>query len=266
MAVVNFNPVFFLSPLIPVVFSFALLFYWRAKRVFRWHVLGFALVAYAVAILLKVVIQTITLSWMLSRFGTPSVAIALYFGLQTSFLEVGLAYAVAWFAVSRKSMGMKDAEAYGISLSFWENGVLLGLLSLVSLLSDYLIIVYAPGIGSAVSSALMTSQPSLFGPTNSSTLFTIGLGGLERVTSLLAHLSWGILTVLAAVRKKPAYFAIALPMGVIDALVPYAHAIGLAVFELIIFVLSILFLAVALWALKREKSSAQKTSHDSPAA
>lgn len=262
MTVANFNPVFFLSPLIPVVFSFALLFYWRARRVFRWPVLAYALLAYAVAILLKVVIQIPTYSWMLSHFGATSIAVALYFGLQTSFLEVGLAYAVAWFAISRKSMGIQDAEAYGISLSFWENGILLGLISFVSLLSDYLIIAYEPGIGSVVSSALMSSQPSLFEPTTASTLFTIGLGGLERTTSLLAHFSWGVLAVIAASRKKPIYFAMALPMGVIDALVPYATVIGLAAFELIIFVLGVVFLAVALWALNREKALAHKEGRE----
>jgi hypothetical protein len=49
--------------------------------------------------------------------------------------EVCLAYLVAWYVVSHGMLERKDAEAYGAGLAFWENAVLLGILSLISLVA-----------------------------------------------------------------------------------------------------------------------------------
>src|SRR5208283_3554811 len=73
-------------------------------------------------------------------FGSQSVWLGVYFGLQTVFFEVGLAYLVVWYVVSHGMLEKKDAEAYGAGLAFWENAVLLGILSLISLVAYYSIL------------------------------------------------------------------------------------------------------------------------------
>lgn len=247
----NINPVLFIESVVPIAFSFILIFYWRAKRSFRWTILFLALMAYALAIIIKYVIQIFTISTVESYFGYVSPGTGLYFGLQTSFLEVGLAYLFAVYAFRRKALVESDAEAYGLSLSFWENGILLGALSFVSLLSDYLIIGAGGGLGNLVRTELMNANPAYFAQTGV-LLPSIGYSILERVSSLLGHFSWGYLTVIAAVRKKPVYFLVALPMGLMDALVPFAGRLGISTFELVVFSLSVLFLAIALIIGRRE--------------
>lgn len=249
----NINPVYFLSPLAPIIFSFVLVFYWRAKRSFRWIVLVYALLAYGFAIMAKTIFQALTAAMVVQHFGSASVVTGLYYGLQTSFLEVGLAYGVARYAANRNVFSESDAEAYGISLSFWENGVLLGIFSLVSILSTYLAIAYGgSALSQTVSSELMKAQPSLFNGTLEA-LPNIGFSILERTSSLLAHFAWGFLVVISVVRKKPVYFLVALPMGLLDALVPLAGTMGIPIFEATIFLLSVGFLAIALYVRKLEK-------------
>lgn len=235
----NINPVYFLSPLIPIIFSFFLIFYWRRKKSFKWVILAYALVAYAGAILIKAVFQSFTAGQIVSTFGSVSVVTGLYYGLQTSILEVGLAYLLIIYALKRGSYEVKDAGSYGISLSFWENGVLLGIFPLISILSSYLAISFgSPSVSKTVLDSLQTAQPSLFYPL-SKALPLVGLSGIERVSSLLVHYSWGLLVFLAAFAKKPRYFLIALPMGLIDALVPFANYIGIVLFEGIIFAIAV---------------------------
>jgi len=84
---------------------------------------------------LKDVVQELTASAVISQFGFQSVAVGVYFGVQTGVFEVGLAYIVAVYAVKRGSLHLKDAEGYGFSLAFWENGVLLSLLTLINIVS-----------------------------------------------------------------------------------------------------------------------------------
>ena len=60
------------------------------------------------------------------------------------------------------------------------------------------------------------------------------------------HFSWGYLSVLAAVYKKKFFLAVALPMGLVDFLAPFASTMGVPVFEGVLFLLSLLCLTVAL--------------------
>lgn len=249
----NINAVYFLSPVIPVVVGFFLIFYWKAKRSFRWVILAYALLAYAGAIIIKAIFQSFTASYVIDTFGSVSVATGLYYGLQTSILEVGLAYVVARYAIGSKKMVESDAEAYGLSLSFWENVVLLGIISLFSLLSTYLTIAYGPaGIASTVRDELLKTSPALFSGTLPA-LKSVGLSVMERTSSLLAHFSWGFLVVVAVSRRKIIYLLLALPMGLIDALVPYASTIGVAKFEFILFGITVVFLIITIIVMKREK-------------
>ena len=58
------------------------------------------------------------------HYGSVSVGLGLYYGLQTVVFEIGGAFLVAWLMVSWDRMSAKDAEGYGISLAFWQNGLL----------------------------------------------------------------------------------------------------------------------------------------------
>lgn len=238
----DIDPLLIIQPLVYVVVSAGLILYWRLRRTFRGAVLVLALVAYAGAIALKEAVQALTLGSVTSAFGAASVQTGLYFGVQTSAFEVGLAYVVARYAVSRRSITGADAEAYGISLAFWENGVLLGALSLLSVSLTYVLI--AQGlIPQSAYQQIVAADPALFYPP-SRLAAPVALGVLERVSSLLLHLSWGYLCVLAAYLRRRAYLMAALPMGLVDATVPFAQEVPLWEYEGALFALSLaVFLA-----------------------
>jgi len=76
----NIDPVYFLTPIIVISFSFGLVVYWRYKRHFsKWDLL-YSLAAYALAIALKYVVQIPTFA----AVGGNPVALGLYYGLQTA--------------------------------------------------------------------------------------------------------------------------------------------------------------------------------------
>jgi hypothetical protein len=159
---------------------------------------------------------------------------------------------VAYYAVSKARLESRNAEAYGIGLAFWENGVLLGALPLINLLVSYILLV--SNMSGTLASQISNSQPALFYPPGQ-ILPLIAWGTLERISSLLAHFSWGYLTVLAATFRKWRYFVIALPMGLLDALVPFARAMSLSVFESLIFAITLGFLFVSLavtWRIREQ--------------
>jgi len=245
----NINVLYFLQPLVVVLFSIGLIVFWRLRRSFRWMVLLYALVAYAGAIIFKNIVQLLTASTVVESYGAQSIVFGLYLGVQTAIFEVGGAFIVAWFLASRGKIFAKDSESYGVSLAFWENGALLGALPLINLISIYVILSSNTPVAITVYDQLFTAQPALFDQ-SLSVLPLIGWGILERVSSLLFHLAWGYLCVMAAVFHKKQLLLIALPMGLIDALVPFASVIGLEVFELLILVLGILSVATAVFATK----------------
>jgi hypothetical protein len=157
-----------------------------------------------------------------------------YYGLQTSVLEVGLAYGFARVAFARHRMGVEQAPAYGAALAFWENGVLLGLLAL-------------PGLAITIA----TGGSGLPSDSVGQVVGLVALGTLERVSSILAHFSWGILVVVAAATGQRRFLVAALPMGLIDFLVPFAPTMSLVEFEAMVFALSVLCLTVT-YVLTRE--------------
>ncbi len=242
----NIDPVYLLGPMVTFGFSVALVLFWAFKRRFSASVLLYSLVAYAGAIALKYAIQIPTAKAVADAFGASSVATGLYYGTQTMILEVGLAYVVARFAVSRDKFVADDGEGYGIGLSFWENGVLLGLLSLVSLAADYVILAGgSPALSQQVYQQLLTAEPQLFSPPLQA-LPSIGFGILERLSSTLLHFSWGYLTLMAACFRRRSLLLLALPMGLVDSLVPLAGALTVPVFEAIVFALALTCLVASL--------------------
>jgi hypothetical protein len=130
----NIDVLYILQPIIVIVIASLLMLYWYSKRRFHATVFLYSLIAYGVAIALKYAVQIPTVDAVTSYFGEHSVGLGGYYGLQTVFFEVGLAFLVAWFAVRRGALEKKDAEAYGSGLAFWENAVLLSTLSLINLI------------------------------------------------------------------------------------------------------------------------------------
>ncbi len=211
---------YLIQPLsIITVTSLLLTWYHRKKRLTP-AVLGLSAIAYFVAIIGKVLLQNSLAAGGL--LPSNSYALGVILGLETSVLEIGVSFLVAQDALEKRRMKIEAAPAYGMGLAFWENGVLLGVFALP-------VLVWAITSGKT---ALQYGSPSVV-------LWLVALGTLERVSSILIHFSWGILTVVAAVSGKMKYLYVALPMGFVDALVPFAPSLGLATFELIVFTISL---------------------------
>ncbi len=252
----NIDPVYFLIPIIIIGFSVGLVLYWHFRRRLTGRILLYALVAYAGAIILKYAVQIPTINAFSSAVGQNPAALGLYYGIQTSAFEVGGAYVVARFALRMNQLRAEDAAGYGISLAFWENGVLLGIISgatsLINLTTYYAILSSGSNsLSQTVYNALVKAAPGLFNPP-SQTLPDVGFAILERISSLLAHFSWGYLVVLSAVFRRKLYLAVALPMGFIDFSVPFASYLGIAFYEFLIFGVSIVFLILALTVTRSE--------------
>ena len=210
-------------------------------------ILVYTLVAYAIAIALKYAVQIPTITAVQNQFGLHSVQIGFYYGLQTVAFEVGLAYVVAWYGVSHGKLEMKDAEAYGAGLAFWENAILLGALTLLDYVALYSLLSTNSSIAQTVYDQLQKSAPGLFAP-SSQAIVSVAYGTLERFSSIIIHVAWGYLCFMAAYYHREKLFLLALPMGLIDFLVPFAPNLGLPIFESVVFLLSVLSLAVAWYA------------------
>ena len=245
------DSLYFLQPILSLGVTGAVCIYWWRKHGFRGSVLLLAFGAYWLAIVLKVVVQVASASRIAEAVGSNSLAFGLYLGIQTVVFEVGLAYLFAAYGVRKFGLAKRDGVPYGLGLAFWENGVYIALLSFVQLL-----VIYAALMGNASTSSfysqLQSSSPALFyGPAQALPL--VAYSALERISSLMAHAAWGILTVCAVVTGRRTFLAIALPMGLLDTLT--AFQIPLAIFEPIVFVISLAFLLIALVSTRSAGSS-----------
>ena len=240
----NIDPLYFLTPVVVVGFSFGLVWYlWRKKRLSPWVLLA-ALVAYAGAIALKVVFQALTYGPFHAAVEGNPFALGAYFGVQTAFFEVGGAYLVARYATAGGKLRGRDATGFGVGLAMWENGVLIGGVLLLNYLAYYAVLGSGGSQAAQLYDSLTKSSPGLFyGAT--SALPLIGYAVLERVSSLLAHLAWGYLAVMAAVTRSKTYLGLALPMGLVDFFVPLSGTMGLGLSEALFFALGVGCLAVA---------------------
>ena len=252
----NISPLNFLQPVVTILFSFGLVVYWRNKHTFSRYVLIYSLLAYAGAIAAKVVLQTLTASAFDGVVESNLVIFGLYLGLQTVFFEVGGAYLVAKFSISRGKINNREAEAYGLGLSLWENGILLGILPVINLIIYYATLSSNTPASQALYSELVKIQPQLFDPNY--ILLNAPFGLLERISSLLVHFSWGVLCVLSAVYHERKFLMFALPMGLIDLFVPLASEMPLPAFELMVFVFALGCLWIALEAMRRRVVPASK--------
>ena len=249
----DIDPVLLLEPTLSFVVAMVILLYWWRTRSFRGVALLLGAGAYFIAITAKAVINVTAYQTMVSTFGEQSLPVALLLGLETVLLEVGLAYLFAVYGARTRGMKSSDAVPYGIGLAFWENGVFVGLFSLFNLGVIYLILLSPSPLANTVYNQLQSASPGLFLPP-ASLLPNVLLGTLERVSSEMAHIAWGILVVLSAVSGKKKYLAFALPMGLLDALVPFA-SYNIYVFEGGVFLLSAGFLFVAAKSLSKETTA-----------
>jgi hypothetical protein len=251
----NIDPIFLLQPIIVIIICSALLIYWRIKRRFHLMVLVYSLAAYSVAIALKYAVQIPTIGAVIDTFGVHSVGLGVYYGVQTAFFEVGIAFVIAWYFVKHGMMEHKDAEAYGSGLAFWENAGLLGILSLINLIAYWSILSTNSSLAQTLYEQLNSNAPSLFAPP-SEALGLVAIGTVERVSSVLIHVAWGYLCVMAAVYRKKWLFLIALPMGLVDFLVPFAQG-NVLLFEAVIFALAVLSVFVAWFAVKQVQKKSE---------
>ncbi|MCL2691572.1 MAG: YhfC family intramembrane metalloprotease [Candidatus Bathyarchaeota archaeon] len=259
MKMQNINVLYFLSPIIMIALSVGLIAYWKIKKRFTVWTLLLALVAYAGAIALKVVFQYFTAQLFYDVVGGNLAALGIYFGLQTVIFEVGGAFLAAKIAFSRGRIRADDAEGYGLGLAFWENGVLIGGSALLNGIVWYVTLAGGGLAAEQLFEYLSTASPILF-DSSSVILPQIGLAVIERVGSLFVHFSWGLLCVFAVVFKKKRFLWLALPMGLVDFLVPYAGVIGALNFEIIFFSTSLLCLLVTIWFTRAERKNVALTS------
>ncbi|MGA3108489.1 MAG: YhfC family glutamic-type intramembrane protease [Candidatus Bathyarchaeia archaeon] len=243
----NIDPLFIIEPVIVIGFSVGTVLYWYRKHGFSRAVLGFSLLAYGGAIGLKVLFQYLTAPAFLAASQASVWWLGLYIGLQTVVFEVGGAFLVARFAISRGKMKQSDAVAYGLGLAFWENGVLLGVVALVSTVSYFIVLSQGGQAAESMYTLLSTAQPQLFYSPQSA-LPLVGWGLLERVSSLMVHLSWGYLCVKSVTQHKREFLFLALPMGFIDFLVPFVQILKLPLFEIIVFMLASICVFVTVYA------------------
>ncbi|MDH2900561.1 MAG: hypothetical protein PXY39_06275 [archaeon] len=83
----NIDPLYFITPIVVIEFSFGLVLYWHFKRSFSKWVLIYSLAAYAGAIALKYMIQIPTIAALDSAFGNSPVVLGLYYGIQTGVFK-----------------------------------------------------------------------------------------------------------------------------------------------------------------------------------
>jgi hypothetical protein len=233
--------------------------YWQRKRHFHINVWLYSLAAYAIAIAIKYVIQIPTINYVI---GSSDVVLGLYYGLQTVFLEVGLAYLFAHYAIKRGKMDRRDAEAYGSGLGFWENVAFLGILQFINYIAYYAILSNGGSLANTLYTQLNTTAPVLFS-SDATALGLVGIGLLERTSSLMIHVAWGYLCVFAVLYHKKWLLAIALPMGLVDFLVPFASSMGTVLFEAVIFVIALASVLVA-WAATRKLGKDTQTLPSQP--
>ena len=67
-----------------------------------------------------------------SASGNSPLILGLYYVILTGVFEVGGAFLVASYAVSRGHFSSRDGGAFGLGLAMWENGVLIGAATLVN--------------------------------------------------------------------------------------------------------------------------------------
>ncbi|MEM0373060.1 MAG: hypothetical protein QXV69_06280 [Sulfolobaceae archaeon] len=220
------NPLIILSPALSLLIAIIPVFVFKPNL----RVVIASAGAYFIAILLKFILQL-----LLGTYITKSSIYiqSLFYGSLTAILEVGFAFL---FALRFRDYSKKKAFSYGSMLAFWENGVLFGLLGLLSTAT----LIALQNYNSTLVQQIIQAQPILAYSTPQ-LLPYIGYSALERISSFLAHASWGSTAYYFSVTHSKELFIIIL-LGYIDALVPLINAgiVPLYLGELAIFTPSLI--------------------------
>jgi uncharacterized membrane protein len=88
----------------------------------------------------------------------------------------------------------------------------------------------------------------------------MALGIIERISSTFFHFAWGYLCIMSAYFNKKQYLLLALPMGFVDFLVPFAQSFTLIGFEAVVFALSLISIIVAWFATKELRKNPENRS------
>ncbi|MEM0271545.1 MAG: hypothetical protein QW514_03265 [Thermoprotei archaeon] len=249
----NIDPLYFLTPTVVIGVSVGLAVYWWFKRRFTRMILLYSALAYFSAILLKYLVQEFTYHELVFAVHSNPYALGAYFGIQTVVFEVFLAYLVARYAASRGELGLPDGVSYGLGLALWENGVLVSIPALLEYVAFYVLLSF-PHTNASMYNMIYASFPDLFLPPLQA-LRLVGFAVLERISSIMLHFSWGYLAVLAAVLGRRTYLYIALPMGLVDSLVPFESTLGLLGYEGSVFGIALASLLVTWVLASRSKGS-----------
>ena len=152
--------------------------------------------AYFSAVIIKAVIQVSFLQFFL----TPQIQTYLTYGALTAVTEPGLAYLFSRFV-------RQYPQTYGVSLAFWENGILVGLLGLVTA-------IVLPSNFNLVSMSPLLSEP----------LAVVVLGKtMDRLSSLFIHYAWGVSAYMSFWKKNVKFILTTAPLGLIDSLAAYVN-------------------------------------------
>jgi hypothetical protein len=246
----NIDLIYAAGPAIITAVCLFLLVFWRSKRRLSRNALLYSLIAYSSAIAIKYIVQLLSFNAYNSLAGHNTVALGFYYGIQTAFLEGGIAILVAKFATGNGRLNSDDAEGYGLGLAFWENGVLLGIISLLVYFAYYTILSSGLQQAQTVYQILIAKQPELFYPL-SKAIPLVAYSVLERTSSIMAHFSWGLLAIFAVIYRKRLFVPLIFISGfMMDFLVPFSNILSFEVEELLAFCISSLSLLSAFLAIK----------------
>ncbi|MDG6898295.1 MAG: hypothetical protein JRN24_01010, partial [Nitrososphaerota archaeon] len=100
----NIDTIVFLQPVASLAIALCLVIVWWRSKGLRLLPFLLAFTAYFAAIAAKYAIQIPTVAAAESEFGKVSIGLGLYYGLQTVFLEIGLAYLFSLYGARRRGL------------------------------------------------------------------------------------------------------------------------------------------------------------------
>lgn len=159
----------------------------------RLSIFVLGLIAYFTAIGLKYLVQYVILPYQ-HVLDLPAYIVGTYFGAQTAVFEVGLAFL---FIYIYKKVEIKDAMSYGVTLAFAENGIMVGIVSLISGIINMALLPYYPPL----MRSLVLSEASI--PYIYDLYHT-----MDRISSFLLHTAWGSSAVLYYITKEKLYLLV----------------------------------------------------------
>ncbi len=167
--------------------------------------LGIAAAAYFTAIAAKVAIETAFRGF----FSSAGIATFVAYGVLTCVFEGGLAFAFISIFRQTAVSDVRSGLFYGLSLSFWENTVLMGFL-----VSPFNII----------NLAILPFLPASLLPPGAAAIFAINYMPLllphvfDRITSATVHVMFGFMTYASVRSSDLRRLLLVMPLGMIDSI------------------------------------------------